>query len=106
MAIVASRCGNDVLLWAHDPQVAEGIERNRMNPSYLAGFPLDHKIRATHSLQEAGEFSAVVFMIVPSHHYRRVLSALRSQLAPSVQVVSGTKGIQTQSLDRASDITQ
>jgi len=105
MAIVASRCGNDVLLWAHDPRVAEGIERDRANPAYLAGFQLDRRIRATHSLQEAAEFSDAVFMIVPSHHYRRVLSDLKLHLKRSVKVISGTKGIETESLDRMSEIT-
>ena len=103
MAIVASRCGNDVLLWAHDAKVAEGIQRERKNPTYLAGFSLE--ARATHSIEEAAEFSETIFMVVPSHHYRRVLSDLKPHLKRDVKVISGTKGIETETLDRMSEIT-
>jgi glycerol-3-phosphate dehydrogenase len=47
MAMVAARNGNDVLLWAHDPKVAEGIAREGMNPVYLPGMPLGERITAT-----------------------------------------------------------
>ena len=103
MALVAKRCGNEVLLWAHDPKVAEGIERNRVNPSYLTGFPLE--VRATHSIEEAAAFSDAIFMVVPSHHYRRVLSDLKPHLKGAVSVISGTKGIETETHDRMSEIT-
>lgn len=103
MAIVASRCGNEVLLWAHDPKVADGIQRNRMNPTYLTGFSLE--ARATHSIGEAAAFSDAIFMVVPSHHYRRVLSDLKPHLRGAVNVISATKGLETETHDRMSEIT-
>jgi glycerol-3-phosphate dehydrogenase (NAD(P)+) len=106
MAMIASRCGNEVLLWAHDPHVAEGIAKSGRNPSYLPSLPLDPKIRATHSLAEAAEFSDVMFMIVPSHHYRRVLTDLNVHLKAPVNVLSGTKGIENETLNRMSQITE
>ena len=105
MAIIAARCGHDVLLWAHDPDVAEGIQKTRSNPSYLAGLPLERNIRATHSLAQAAAFSDTIFMIVPSHHYRRVLSDLKSHIQTPVGVLSGTKGIENDTLERMSQIT-
>jgi len=106
MAIVASRCGNDVLLWSHDPKVAEGIRRDRKNPAYLSSLDLDQRIRATHSIEDAAQFSDVIFMVVPSHHYREVLSQLKPFLNAGVNVVSGTKGIENDTLDRMSAITR
>lgn len=105
MAIVASRCGNDVLLWSHDPEVAEGIQRDRKNPAYLSTMELDGRIRATHSLEEAAQFSDLIFMVVPSHYYRGVLSELRAYLPAGVKVLSGTKGIETDTLDSMSTAT-
>jgi glycerol-3-phosphate dehydrogenase (NAD(P)+) len=105
MAMIASRCGNDILLWAHDPAVAEGIAKSGSNPSYLAGLPLDRKIQATHSLEQAAQFSDTIFMIVPSHHYRSVLYDLRPHLKGPVNVLSGTKGIENETLERMSQIT-
>ncbi|HEX9492233.1 MAG TPA: glycerol-3-phosphate dehydrogenase, partial [Thermoanaerobaculia bacterium] len=104
MAIIASRCGNEVLLWAHDPGVAEGIAKTGTNPAYLAGARLDG-VRATHSLAEAGAFGETIFMIVPSHHYREVLSDLKPHLKDRVNVLSGTKGIEIDTLQRMSQVT-
>ncbi len=105
MASVASRCGNDVVLWAHDPNVANEIQQTRHNPIYLQSVELDERVRATSSLAEAVEFSDVIFMIVPSHHYRGVLAQMRGSLWRDVAIVSGTKGIENDTLQRMSEVT-
>lgn len=105
MAAAAARAGNDVLLWAHDPEVAAGIRENGLNPNYLAGVKLDENVRATSDINEAAAFSDTLFMVVPSHYYRNVLSNLASTIDRPVYVVSGTKGIENESLDRMSQIS-
>lgn len=105
MAVVAEQCGNEVLLWAHDPKVAEAMTETSTNPFYLPGIPIGPNIRATNSLREAAEFSETLFMVVPSHHYRTILEQLRPDLPGPVQVISGTKGIEIASLERMSEIT-
>ena len=104
MAIVAARAGHDVLLWAHDPSVADGIRAARRNPIYMPSIELDARIAATHSLAEAAEFSDSFFMVVPSHHYRRVLAELGSSVK-RVDVISGTKGIENETLETMSQVT-
>jgi glycerol-3-phosphate dehydrogenase (NAD(P)+) len=104
MAIVAARAGHDVLLWAHDPNVAEEIRRQRRNPVYMPAIELDARIAATHSLEETAAFSDVLFMVVPSHHYRRVLAGLAPFL-DKADVISGTKGIENESLETMSQVT-
>jgi glycerol-3-phosphate dehydrogenase (NAD(P)+) len=105
MAIVAARCGHEVMLWAHDPKVAEAIAKTRTNPYYLRDIPLDPKIHPTGDLAEAAAFSSTIFMVVPSHHYRRVLADLLEHLTTPVHVISATKGIENETLDRVSEIT-
>jgi glycerol-3-phosphate dehydrogenase (NAD(P)+) len=105
MAAVAARCGNEVVLWAHDPNVAAEIEQTRRNPIYLQSVALDGSVRATSSLAEAAEFSDVLFMIVPSHHYRGVLAQMRPYVNREIAVVSGTKGIENDTLQRMSEVT-
>lgn len=104
MAAAAARAGNDVLIWAHDPSVAEGIRDTGLNPSYLAGVKLDQNVRATSDIEEAATFSETLFMVVPSHHYREVLGQISSYLEQPVGIVSGTKGIENESLERMSEI--
>jgi glycerol-3-phosphate dehydrogenase (NAD(P)+) len=106
MALVAARCGADVKLWAHDPRVADGLRTNGVNAVYLPNAPLGDRIEPTSSLQEAAEFSDIIFMVVPSHHYRSVLTQLRSSLARPVYVISGTKGIENETLQRMSEVSR
>jgi glycerol-3-phosphate dehydrogenase (NAD(P)+) len=105
MAIAAARAGNEVVLWAHDPDVAATIRETGANPDYLAGMPLSDRIHATNDLAEAATFADTMFMVVPSHHYREVLTNLRGHLRDNVKVISGTKGIENESLAAMSVVT-
>jgi glycerol-3-phosphate dehydrogenase (NAD(P)+) len=106
MATVIARGGNEVLLWSHNPEVAEGIRKTGHNPFYLSAVAIDERIRATGDLAEAAEFSDVLLMVVPSHHYRRVLGELLPHLPARVRVISGIKGIENESHARMSEVTQ
>ena len=105
MSIVAARCGNDVKLWAHDPKIASTIESTRTNPTYLGNVPIHDNVQATHDLRDAASFADTLFMVVPSHHYRNVLRQMKEHLTQPVIVVSGTKGIENDTLERMSEIT-
>jgi glycerol-3-phosphate dehydrogenase (NAD(P)+) len=105
MAIAAARAGNDVLMWAHNPEVTVAIRETGENPDYLPGFALGDRIRATSDLAEAAVFSDTLFMVTPSHAYRDVLAKLRGHLQGKVRVVSGTKGIENETLERMSQIS-
>jgi len=105
IALVAARCGNDVLLWAHDPRVAETIRSTGTNQLYLPDVSMDDRIAITSDIEHAAAFSDIIFMVVPSHHYREVLTQIASSLRSGVTVVSGTKGIENESLERMSQIT-
>jgi len=105
MAAVAARYGNEVLLWAHDPKVADAVQRTKMNPSYLRDVVLGDSVHATGELAEAARFSDAIFMVTPSHHYRRVLSELATHIVQPVSVISGTKGIENETLERMSEVT-
>jgi len=106
MAAVAARCDNEIVLWAHDPRVAEAIETTRANPFYLPDISVGDNVRATSSLEEAAAFSDTLLMVVPSHHYRTVLSQLKPHLRGRANVISGTKGIETETQQRMSEITE
>jgi len=106
MAVTAARAGNEVMLWAHDPAVARAILETGENPDYLGGVALGPKVRPTSDLAEATEFSDTIFMVTPSHHYRDVLERIREHAKRPVSVLSGTKGIENDSLMRMSEITR
>ena len=105
MALVAERCGNEVMLWAHDARIAEAIKSSRTNPVYLPSMTLPDEIWITNDLEEAATFSDTIFMVVPSHHYRDVLTRIRGHLQKPVTIISGTKGIENETQERMSEIS-
>jgi glycerol-3-phosphate dehydrogenase (NAD(P)+) len=104
MAIAAERAGNEVVLWAHDPAVTAAIRETGENPDYLPRMAVGPRITPTSDLAMAARFADTIFMVVPSHHYREVLTKLRAHLDGPVKVISGTKGIENESLERMSDV--
>jgi glycerol-3-phosphate dehydrogenase (NAD(P)+) len=104
LTVVASRCNNEVMLWAHEPQVVESINSTRCNALYLPQLAFSENVRATSDLAEAAAFSETVVMVVPSHHYRGVLKQLSKHVRDRANVVSATKGIENKSLARMSEI--
>lgn len=105
MAAVTAQCGNEITLWAHDAKVAEALKSGGTNPSYLPGISIGDGVHATSRLADAAVFSDTIFMIVPSHHYRRVLTELAGHIDEPVSVISGTKGIENSTLQRMSEVT-
>jgi glycerol-3-phosphate dehydrogenase (NAD(P)+) len=93
-----------VKLWAHEREVAEAIERSRVNERYLPGYRLPEGIHAVHDLQEALEGAEIVVSVMPSHHCRRVFHAMGPYLGEAVKIVSATKGLENESLMRMTEV--
>lgn len=106
LAELTERCGHDVMLWAHEPEVAEKIRETRSNPLYLPSAKFDYRTEVTNSLEQAAQFSSTVMMVTPSHHFRGVLSQMKPHLPGPIRVVSGTKGIENSTLKRVSEISR
>jgi len=104
LAELAERCGHDVMLWAHEPEVVAQIRETRSNPLYLPAAKFGYRTEMTNSLEEAARFSSTVMMVTPSHHYRGVLEQIRQHVPGPIRVISGTKGIENSTLKRISEI--
>jgi glycerol-3-phosphate dehydrogenase (NAD(P)+) len=93
LAVLASR-QHDVVLWARDADVVEGIRRDHRNPRYLRDIPLPRSLRATCDLEEALRGRELVIVSVPSHALRPVLASALPHLAPGALLVATMKGIE------------
>jgi glycerol-3-phosphate dehydrogenase (NAD(P)+) len=91
-------------LWTRRPEVAEEIERDHTNSSYLGDEQLDPQLRATSSLQEAVSQADVLVMAVPSHGFRSVLERAAPHVRPWIPVVSLTKGLEVESRLRMTEV--
>ncbi|MDX1584728.1 MAG: NAD(P)H-dependent glycerol-3-phosphate dehydrogenase [Thermoanaerobaculia bacterium] len=105
LALAVSRAEHEVLLWAHDPEVARQIAETRSNPVYLPTARFNDLVSFTNDLAEVARFSDMVMMVTPSHYYREVLGQLRAHLTEPIRVISGTKGIENETLSRISEVS-
>ena len=93
LAATARRAGRDVVLWARDPDLAEGINLRNENRLYLPGVPLDPEIRATAEPAALAE-AEVLLMVAPAQHLRAVSARLADHIPEGRPVVVCAKGIE------------
>ena len=93
LAATARRAGRDVVLWARDPDLAEGINLRNENRLYLPGVPLDPEIRATGEPATLAE-AEVLLMVAPAQHLRAVSARLADHVPEGRPVVVCAKGIE------------
>jgi len=83
--------GNDVLLYARDPEVVRRINESRT----LLGVQLAPRITAISSTQQLAESCEVIFPVVPSDDFRNMMRSLGPLLSPRHILIHGTKGLDT-----------
>lgn len=93
----------EVMLWSRRKEVADEINRQKTNQAYLPGITLPENIYATSDVQEMSRCS-LLFIAVPSKYFREVLGLFLPYLKPETKFVSLTKGIESDSLKRMSEI--
>jgi glycerol-3-phosphate dehydrogenase (NAD(P)+) len=91
-------------LWARLPELAEGINRDHLNPRYLPDRPLPSDLYATPDIKEATAQAELVVMGVPSHGFRSLLETLPGLLKSGVPIISLAKGLEEDSLLRMTEI--
>jgi glycerol-3-phosphate dehydrogenase (NAD(P)+) len=91
-------------LWARSSDLAESIQQTRQNATYLPDIALPEGLVATSSLEEAVDGAEVVFMAVPSHGFRAVLTDLKPFSSRIAALVSLSKGIEMETNLRMSQV--
>jgi glycerol-3-phosphate dehydrogenase (NAD(P)+) len=96
--------GHAVALWARDAALAGQLQAQRVNATYLPDVELPANVAVTASLADALEGARFVIVAVPSHGLRAIARAAAPALAPGTILVSATKGIEVESLERMSEV--
>lgn len=99
-----ARRGLDVRVWAREPEVAEGINRDHRNPLFLSDLELHPGLIADSDLELVARHSDVWIWVVPVQFSRPVMDTLSGFLRPEVVVVSSSKGIESSTLKRMDEI--
>jgi glycerol-3-phosphate dehydrogenase (NAD(P)+) len=104
LAVHLARVGHEVRLWARDSQTVRDICQRRANVVYLPDILLPESVIPTDALDEAVSDTDFIVSAIPSHGCRAVMRAVRPHLLPRAIVVSATKGLETDTMLRMSEV--
>ncbi len=88
LAQVAAADGEEVLIWALEPEVVEAINASHENPAFLKGLVLSPSIRATGSLAALAACDAYL-VVTPAQHLRAITAELPAHGRPMVLCAKG-----------------
>lgn len=114
LAIVLGKAGHDVQLWARRQDLVDALRTTRRNPVYLPQVELPANVTPTADLAALTGADLALFA-VPSHGFREVLRHFFDALEADgrsdrlhdgpLSIVSATKGMETDTLARMSQVT-
>ncbi|TXK76577.1 NAD(P)H-dependent glycerol-3-phosphate dehydrogenase [Paenibacillus sp. N3.4] len=104
LASVLADNGKEVLLWSRNEDQVKEINESHINSRFLPDIELSPLIVATNSLQEAVEETDAIILVVPSSGMREVASYIRPFLKKNVLLIHATKGFETGSLKRMTEV--
>ncbi|EQB31102.1 NAD(P)H-dependent glycerol-3-phosphate dehydrogenase [Sphingobium ummariense] len=81
--------GQEVRLWAREPDVVDAINRDHVNPLYLPGVPLSASIVSTDAMADMAD-REMLLVVSPAQHLRSVVA----QAPAGVPLVLCSKGIE------------
>jgi glycerol-3-phosphate dehydrogenase (NAD(P)+) len=88
LAQMVASDGTAVRLWAFESDVVEAINRDRVNPVYLAGLPLHPAIFATTALADLAECRAIL-IVAPAQHVAGLVGQLPDNGQPLILCAKG-----------------
>ncbi|MFF4652336.1 NAD(P)H-dependent glycerol-3-phosphate dehydrogenase [Streptomyces sp. NPDC001380] len=103
-AMVLADAGCEVSLWGRRPELADAVNRDRVNPDYMPGIELPPGITATADPAEAAAGAAFTVLAVPSQTLRGNLAAWAPLLEPDTVLVSLMKGVELGTAKRMSEV--
>ncbi|MDU8419737.1 2-dehydropantoate 2-reductase N-terminal domain-containing protein, partial [Pseudomonas syringae] len=94
--ITLARNGHPVVLWGHNPDHINALQRARCNQEFLPDVPFPDNLLLETNLSVALAASRNVLVVVPSHVFGDVLRQLKPHLRPDARVVWATKGLEAE----------
>jgi glycerol-3-phosphate dehydrogenase (NAD(P)+) len=104
LALLLCRKGHDVTLWGVFRDHIEDMQRTRLNSKFLAGVRLDDELNLEWDLEKALSGSEMVLLASPSEYMRETCAKVQKYLTGSQIIVSVSKGIETSTLKRMSEV--
>ena len=106
LAILLANNGSDVALWARTEEEAAALRQAGENPRLPPGSTFPAGLRVTASLHDTVPGADMVVVSVPSRSLRDNMRALQPHMAGGTIVLSATKGLETESARRMSEVME
>jgi glycerol-3-phosphate dehydrogenase (NAD(P)+) len=97
------RGGHQITLWSHSADEAGQIAAAQENVLFLPGFPLPKNVAVTSDDASVAE-AEIVVLVIPSEFLRPTLVRLRRHMHNSQFVVSATKGVESNTFLRMTEV--
>ena len=104
LAVHLGRIGHDVRLWARDRALVDEMRVRRANTVYLPDVALPDVVSVTATMEEALRDTDLIVSATPSHGCRAVMRAAAPYIVPGATIVSATKGLESDTLLRMSEV--
>jgi len=104
LSIILSPRFPEIRLWVFEPDLAARMRETRENDVYLPGFRIPSNVAIVTEFAEALEGARIVLGVTPSHVTRAIYERMLPHLQPSMLFVSATKGLETHTLVRMSEV--
>ena len=104
LAILLTGKTDSVVMWEFRPQAVEIMKHDRENKEFLPGVPFPANLSVTDNLEEAVIDADVCLSVVPSHAVRSTSELLKDLLPQNCLIISGSKGIEQETLMRISEV--
>ncbi len=106
LADLLVRKGHDVTLWVREKEVFQQIRNLGENRVFMPGVLLSRELIPVSSYGEALSNRDMVVLVVPSHVIRGVVQGIRPYIGKDTIIVTGTKGIENNTLMTVSEVVR
>jgi glycerol-3-phosphate dehydrogenase (NAD(P)+) len=106
LAIALAPKFREISLWGRDPESMDHMATCRENSRYLPGFVLPKNVSPVGDLRLALADTPIVLSAVPSRYLRGIYGQIKAHAYPEMRFVSATKGIESVTIRRMSQVIE
>ncbi|MEX0769430.1 MAG: NAD(P)H-dependent glycerol-3-phosphate dehydrogenase [Balneolaceae bacterium] len=104
LSVVLAKSGHEVNLWAREKEIADSINRDRHNLSYLTDVELPASVRASTDFRESVKEAEMLVIATPSHTVREIAGKIKPHLRGDEIIVTVSKGIEENTFKTMSQV--
>ena len=106
LAMILAENNHQVVVWAHDEQIADAINNRHENTVLFPGIALPRSIAATTDLEAAARDADLIVLVVASKFFSETVRRLIPFLNERTILISATKGLDPETKKRTAELLE